>query len=149
MLLTKRLKAGILLYALFMAAVFALLLQFYISRVQVTAQLQSQQYQQAQASLMAELTKELADKASGSYQFAQGSTSYTHQSNYLVVSVNLSQGNTYHYRFFKLELPDKKDSKETPKENDKEVTAVLNDSDQSIDKVESIKETEVDASTSV
>lgn len=148
MLLTKRLKAGILLYALFMAAVFALLLQFYISRVQTTTQLQTLQHQQAQASLMAELTKELADKPSGAYQFDQGSASYTFHQQHLIVRVQLNQGTTYSYRFFKPEAPEKKNNKESDVKHG-ETTTAPEEQPSSLDKEEVMTKTEVDASTSV
>lgn len=99
MLLTKRLRAGILLYALFMAAIFALFLQFYVGRLQASHQVRQALYHQTQASLMAEMTKSQAEKASGNYQFDQGTTSYHRKDDQLTVTVNLRSGQSYRYDF--------------------------------------------------
>lgn len=104
MLLKKRLKAGILLYALFMASIFALLLQFYVSRVEARSQIQVVQYQQAEAFLMAELTKTLADDEQGTYAFTKGSTTYAHHEDHLHVRVQLHSGPHYSYHFYKKAL---------------------------------------------
>lgn len=100
MFLTKRLRAGILLYALFMAAVFALFLQFYVGRLKASHQVRQALYHQTQASLMAELTKVQAENASGSYQFDQGSTSYQRKSDQLLVTVQLQSGQSYRFDYF-------------------------------------------------
>lgn len=119
MLLTRRLRAGILLYALFMAAVFALFLQFYVNRVRASHQVRQALYHQTQASLMAELTKAQAEKASGSYQFDQGTTSYHRKDDQLTVTVNLRSGQSYRYDFLVQPKPEDK-KKETDKESKKE-----------------------------
>lgn len=121
MLLTRRLRAGILLYALFMAAVFALLLQFYINRVQATARLQETQHQQATASLMAELTKEAVDQESGSYAFATGRTNYTRQEDKVAITVQLQSGQSYRYDFLVKPKPQEDDQKDKL-EKDKQAT---------------------------
>lgn len=122
MLLKRRLKAGILLYALFMAAAFALLLQFYLSRVQAGNQVQTVQYQETQACLMAEMTKALADKEKGSYHFDQGSTNYSHQKNQLTVAVQLNSGQSYTFTLLKPERQEDSPS-ETDKTPDSESSA--------------------------
>lgn len=101
MLLRKRLRAGILLYALLMAAVFALFLQVYTHRVQAMTYLQVAQEEQATASLMAELAKDLADKERGTYTFNTGSANYVHQKDKLTVTVQLTTGKSYQYSFYK------------------------------------------------
>lgn len=57
MLLKKRVKAGILLYALLMLAVFSLLLQFYLTYQRAEAHLLVANRQTTQAYLMAHMTK--------------------------------------------------------------------------------------------
>lgn len=106
MFLTKQLRAGVLLYALFMAAIFSLLLQFYVGQVKAGAQLQAVRHQQAQAMLMAELTKQLADGKKGVYGFDVGSASYVHENHQLTVTVQLNQGASYTYHFLK-DMPEK------------------------------------------
>lgn len=117
MFLAKRLRAGVMLYALFMAAIFSLLLQFYVGRVEAGAQLQAVRYQQARANLMAELVKDLAEEDKGTYQFDAGSASYIHEKQELTVTVALNQGGSYTYRFVKA-MPEEAVSAEGEEEPD-------------------------------
>ena len=98
MLLKKNLRGGILLYALFMAAIFTLLLQVYLERV-VASQRQNQaQIQSSQARLMATLTADLADKEQGDMTFDQGRAHYEVKDQQLIVTVQTKDTNhTYHY----------------------------------------------------
>lgn len=114
MLLTKRLRAGILLYALFMAAVFALFLQFYMGRVKASHQVRQALYHQTQASLMAEMTKDQATEDRGSFQFDHGSTSYQQTDDQLLITVELTSGHSYRYEFFAQKKPE---TEETDKPN--------------------------------
>lgn len=98
MLLTKKVKAGVLLYALLMASIFTLLLQFYLHRVVATERQLQMQTLQSKAILMAELTKDLAEGESGSYQFSEGKSHYEQISEHLQVTVTLKQ-KTYHYSY--------------------------------------------------
>lgn len=108
MLLTKKVKAGVLLYALLMASIFTLLLQFYLHRV-VAAERQLQaQTLQSKAMLMAELTKDLAEGQSGSCQFSEGKSSYEKTTEHLQVTVTLNH-KTYHYSYLNAQEDDEKD----------------------------------------
>lgn len=62
MLLKKRVKAGILLYALLMLAIFSLLLQFYLTYQRAEAHLLVANRQTTQAYLMAHMTKQQVEK---------------------------------------------------------------------------------------
>ncbi|WP_044690422.1 competence type IV pilus minor pilin ComGG, partial [Streptococcus suis] len=55
MLLKKKVKAGILLYALLMLAVFSLLLQFYLNRQEAESQIAQVAKQEATAYIMAQM----------------------------------------------------------------------------------------------
>lgn len=91
MLLTKRVKAGVLLYALLMASVFTLVLQFYSYRVVASERQLQAQLLQAKADLMAVLTKELATADKGNYHFADGDSRYRYEENTLMVDVRVDQ----------------------------------------------------------
>ncbi|HFI0106985.1 TPA: competence type IV pilus minor pilin ComGG [Streptococcus suis] len=65
MLLKKRVKAGILLYALLMLAVFSLLLQFYLHRQEAESRLVQVARQEATAYIMAQM---VLDKVEGDLQ---------------------------------------------------------------------------------
>ena len=98
MLLKKRLRGGILLYALFMAAIFTLLLQVYLERVLASQRQNQVQIQASQSRLMASLTADLADNKQGSFRFDQGQASYEVQGQKLIVTVQTKDtSHTYHY----------------------------------------------------
>lgn len=122
MLLRKRVKAGILLYALLMSAVFALLLNFYLLRVQANERQSIAQLSASQAFLMAEVTKDLATEDAGTVSFNQGSVSYSHKKDQLSVKVRLDNGQSFSYVF----------AREQKQEVDSKLTRNIDDS--SIDK---------------
>lgn len=99
MLLTKKVKAGVLLYALLMSAIFALLLQFYLGRVLATQRQSQAQLLSSQAQLMAQMTREMAEQVDGQLSFVQGSSSYHKQGEHLLVKVRLKHGQVYNYTF--------------------------------------------------
>lgn len=113
-----KVKAGILLYALFMAAVFSLLLQFYLNRQVTNQRLFQANRERAEAYALAVLTKEAVTEESGQLVFDQGSTHYRRQGNMLEVSSQLANQKSYSFYFEIKKEPEKKakdtkDSKET------------------------------------
>lgn len=98
-LLKRQVKAGILIYALLMAAIFALLLQFYLGRVVAMKRQHQAQLSASQAYLMAELTKDLAKEDTGHLTFDQGVTDYNFQDNRLQVVVKLPNQQEFDYVF--------------------------------------------------
>lgn len=68
----KKVEAGILLYALLMAAVFSLLLQFYLNRQVSSQRLQLFNRERTDAYAMAVLTKATAKDDNGEMEFEQG-----------------------------------------------------------------------------
>ncbi|MFM0775360.1 competence type IV pilus minor pilin ComGG [Streptococcus suis] len=62
MLLKKKVKAGILLYALLMLAVFSLLLQFYLNRQEAESQIAQVAKQEATAYIMAQMVLEQVEE---------------------------------------------------------------------------------------
>lgn len=118
MLLRKRVRAGILLYALFLAAIFSLLLQFYLNRLQANQLLFDYQQENLQAQLIAEVTKQEAEAESGSLTFSQGQSSYRYSPKGLFVEVQLPTGAVYHYQFAKF-LPEEDEEPQEPEKADK------------------------------
>ena len=110
-----KVKAGILLYALFMAAVFSLLLQFYLNRQVTNQRLFQANRERTEAYAMAVLTKETVTEESGQLTFDQGSTHYRRQGKMLEVSSQLANQKSYSFYFESKKEPEKKtkDSKET------------------------------------
>ena len=115
-----KVKAGILLYALFMAAVFSLLLQFYLNRQVANQRLFQANRERTEAYALAVLTKETATEENGQLAFDQGSTYYRRQGNMLEVSSQLANQKSYSFYFESKKEPEKKDkeakdSKDTKK----------------------------------
>ena len=113
-----KVKAGILLYALFMAAVFSLLLQFYLNRQVTNQRLFQANRERTEAYAMAVLTRGTVAEESGQLAFDKGSTHYRRQGNMLEVSSQLANQKSYSFYFEIKKEPEKKakdtkDSKET------------------------------------
>ncbi|KGM36786.1 competence type IV pilus minor pilin ComGG [Streptococcus sinensis] len=94
-----KVKAGILLYALFMAAVFSLLLQFYLNRQVTNQRLFQANRERTEAHALAVLTKDTVTDDSGQLAFDQGSTHYRQQGKMLEVSSQLANQKSYSFYF--------------------------------------------------
>ena len=103
-----KVKAGILLYALFMAAVFSLLLQFYLNRQVANQRLFQANRERTEAYALAVLTKETVTEESGQLAFDQGNTQYRRQGNMLEVSSQLVNQKSYPFYFESKKEPEKK-----------------------------------------
>lgn len=103
-----KVKAGILLYALFMAAVFSLLLQFYLNRQVTNQRLFQANRERAEAYALAVLTKAAVTEESGQLTFDKGSTHYRRQGNMLEVSSQLANQKSYSFYFESEKEPEKK-----------------------------------------
>ena len=103
-----KVKAGILLYALFMAAVFSLLLQFYLNRQVTNQRLFQANRERTEAYAMAVLTKEAVTEESGQLAFDQGSAHYRRQGKMLEVSSQLANQKSYSFYFESKKEPEKK-----------------------------------------
>lgn len=111
MLLKKRLKAGVLLYALLMAAVLSLLLNVYTQRLQAAYRIQEAQLVSRQAYLLAELAKPLAKEVSGEILFDKGRVVYQFRGDTLEMIVTTNQ-QEFTYQFLKEAPPLPKDKKD-------------------------------------
>jgi len=115
-----KVKAGILLYALFMAAVFSLLLQFYLNRQVTNQRLFQANRERAEAYALAVLTKEAVTEESGQLAFDKGSTHYRRQGNMLEVSSQLANQKSYSFYFKSKKEPEKKAQDGKDSQNAKE-----------------------------
>ena len=100
MLLKKQVRGGVLLYALFMAGIFTLLLQVYMERVVASSRQNQAQIVASQSRLMAEMTMALVDKKAGAFSFSQGTTTYEIKGKQVIVRV-ASKGQIKTYRYVK------------------------------------------------
>ncbi|WP_306345024.1 competence type IV pilus minor pilin ComGG [Streptococcus sciuri] len=96
MILKRKVKAGVLLYALLMAAIFTLLLQFYLGRVRANKIQQLAQEEASKAYLIATLAKNQKDSK---LTFEGAQVHVDKEDNNLTVTVTLSHKGTYHYTF--------------------------------------------------
>ena len=96
------------LYALFMAAVFSLLLQFYLNRQVANQRLFQANRERTEAYALAVLTKETATEESGQLAFDKGNTQYRRQGNMLEVSSQLANQKSYSFYFESKKEPEKK-----------------------------------------
>ncbi|MBF1707280.1 MAG: competence protein ComGG [Streptococcus sanguinis] len=119
----KKVEAGILLYALLMAAVFSLLLQFYLNRQVSSQRLQLFNRERTDAYAMAVLTKATAKDDNGEMEFEQGKAVYRRQGKNLEISSRLSSGHSYSFTFV-ISKKDEDKAKEDKKATDKKERAV-------------------------
>ena len=126
----KKVEAGILLYALLMAAVFSLLLQFYLNRQVSSQRLQLFNRERTEAYAMAVLTKATAKDDSGEMEFEQGKAVYRRQGKNLEISSQLSSGHSYSFTFSTSKKEEGK-AKEDKKATDKKEKAISDEAGKS------------------
>lgn len=105
MLFQKRLEGGILLYALFLSAVFTLVLQVYLGRVRANTLLRQEQEAATTAYIMALVSQQKAlatsENRTGQLAFNHGQVSYQEEGSDLLVQVTLANERQYDYRFLR------------------------------------------------
>ena len=126
----KKVEAGILLYALLMAAVFSLLLQFYLNRQVSSQRLQLFNRERTEAYAMAVLTKATAKDDNGEMEFEQGKAVYRRQGKNLEISSQLSGGHSYSFTFT-ISKKEEEKAKEDKKVTDKKEKAILDEAGKS------------------
>ncbi|HFI0149551.1 TPA: competence type IV pilus minor pilin ComGG [Streptococcus suis] len=125
MLLKKKVKAGILMYALLMLAIFSLLLQFYLNRQEASASYFYAQRESSKAYFMAQMTlkeveTDIVNQAeaplekntsqqtpsgqqrlniTGSVDFTEGTAMYQQEGQFLNVQVHLDSNKEFSYAF--------------------------------------------------
>ena len=126
----KKVEAGILLYALLMAAVFSLLLQFYLNRQVSSQRLQLFNMERTEAYAMAVLTKATAKDDSGEMEFEQGKAVYRKKGKELEIGSQLSSGHSYSFTFT-ISKKEEEKAKEDKKATDKKEKAVSDEAGKS------------------
>ena len=106
----KKVKAGVLLYAVTMAAIFSLLLQFYLNRQVAHYQDYALNKEKLIAFAMAKRTKDKVDKESGEQVFNLGQVSYQNKKTNLVTRVRTPKGQ-YEFIFPSVKLKEEKTAK--------------------------------------
>lgn len=103
MILKIKTKAGVMLYAVLLSALFLLLLQFYVSQV-ISYQKQAKALlDNSKAYMMAEFVKGKKDE-SGSLEFSEGSVAYETEGSLRIVKVKLNHQAVYTFTFYRPEL---------------------------------------------
>ena len=109
----KKVKAGVLLYAVTMAAIFSLLLQFYLNRQVAHYQDYALNKEKLIAFAMAKRTKNKAEKESGEQVFNLGQVSYQNKKTNLVTRVRTPQSQ---YEFLFPSVKNKEEKTDEKKE---------------------------------
>lgn len=108
----KKVKAGVLLYAVTMAAIFSLLLQFYLNRQVAHYQDYALNKEKLVAFAMAKRTKDKAEQESGEQVFNLGQVSYQNKKTSLVTTVRTDKSQ-YEFLFPLVKIKEeKRDKKE-------------------------------------
>ena len=119
----KKVKAGVLLYAVTMAAIFSLLLQFYLNRQVAHYQDYALNKEKLVAFAMAKRTKDKVGQESGEQAFNLGQVSYQNKKTSLVTTVRTPKSQ-YEFIFpsvkIKEEKTDKKEKVATDSSNQAE-----------------------------
>ena len=108
----KKVKAGVLLYAVTMAAIFSLLLQFYLNRQVAHYQDYALNKEKLVAFAMAKRTKDKIEQESGEQAFNLGQVSYQNKKTSLVTTVRTLKSQ-YEFIFPSVKIKEeKRDKKE-------------------------------------
>ena len=106
----QKVKAGVLLYAVTMAAIFSLLLQFYLNRQVAHHKDYTLNKEKLAAFAMAKRSKDKAEQESGERVFNLGKVRYHNTKTGFVTSVRMNKGN-YEFLFPPLKTQEKKTAK--------------------------------------
>ena len=112
----KQIEAGILLYALFMSAVFSLLLQFYLNRQVAERRLLLASQHRIQAYTQAQLAVDTWNRKEKAMTFSTGRVDLEEKAGFAEVSSHLQDGTIYHFTFA---LPPSEKKKTDKKEKEK------------------------------
>ena len=131
----KKVKAGVLLYAVTMAAIFSLLLQFYLNRQVAHYQDYALNKEKLVAFAMAKRTKDKAEQESGEQIFNLGRVSYQNKKTGLVTTVR-TQKNQYEFIFPSVKIKEEKTEKKEEVETDSSEKAEKKKSEEKPEKKE-------------
>ena len=131
----KKVKAGVLLYAVTMAAIFSLLLQFYLNRQVAHYQDYALNKEKLVAFAMAKRTKDKAEQESGEQIFNLGRVSYQNKKTGLVTTVR-TQKNQYEFIFPSVKIKEEKTEKKEEVETDSSEKVEKKKSEEKLEKKE-------------
>ena len=106
----QKVKAGVLLYAVTMAAIFSLLLQFYLNRQVAHHKDFALNKEKLAAFAMAKRSKDKAEQESGERVFNLGKVRYQNTKTGFATSVRMNKGN-YEFLFPPMKIQEKKTDK--------------------------------------
>ena len=106
----KKVKAGVLLYAVTIAAIFSLLLQFYLNRQVAHYQDYALNKEKLIAFAMAKRTKDKVEQESGEVAFNLGQVSYQNKKTGLVTTVRTDKSQ-YEFLFPSIKIKEEKTEK--------------------------------------
>ncbi len=106
----QKVKAGVLLYAVTMAAIFSLLLQFYLNRQVAHHKDFALNKEKLAAFAMAKRSKDKVEQESGERVFNLGKVRYQNTKTGFATSVRMNKGN-YEFLFPPLKIQEKKTAK--------------------------------------
>ena len=117
----KKVRAGVLLYAITVAGIFSLLLQFYLNRQVAHHQDYALNKEKLLAFAMAKRTYEKASSESGEQSFDIGKSTYHYDEKSFITTVNTGK-NQFEFRFSPLKKTGQKSEKteNKPKEGNEE-----------------------------
>lgn len=118
----KKVKAGVLLYAVTMAAIFSLLLQFYLNRQVAHYQDYALNKEKLIAFAMAKRTKNKAEKESGEQVFNLGQVSYQNKKTSLMTTVRTPKSQ-YEFLFPSVKIKEEKTDEKKEVSTDSNVQA--------------------------
>ena len=133
----KKVKAGVLLYAVTMAAVFSLLLQFYLNRQVAHYQDYALNKEKVIAFAMAKRTKDKVEQESGEQAFNLGQVSYQNKKTSLVTTVHTSKSQ-YEFIFPSVKIKEEKRDKKEEVVTDSSNQAEKNKSEEKSEKKENL-----------
>lgn len=131
----KKVKAGVLLYAVTMAAIFSLLLQFYLNRQVAHYQGYALNKEKLVAFAMAKRTKDKAEQESGEQVFNLGQVSYQNKKTSLMTTVRTPKSQ-YEFLFPSVKIKEEKTEKKEEVATDSSEKVEKKKSEEKIEKKE-------------
>ena len=129
----KKVKAGVLLYAVTMAAIFSLLLQFYLNRQVAHYQDYVLNKEKLIAFAMAKRTKDKVEQESGEQAFNLGQVSYQNKKTSLVTTVHTPKSQ-YEFLFPSVKIKEEKTDKKEEVATDSSEKAEKKKSEEKVEK---------------
>lgn len=129
----KKVKAGVLLYAVTMAAIFSLLLQFYLSRQVAYYQDYALNKEKLIAFAMAKRTKDKVEQESGEQVYNLGQVSYQNKKTSLVTTVRTPKSQ-YEFIFPSVKIKEEKRDKKEEVATDSSEKAEKKKSEEKVEK---------------